>query len=200
QTGETPISLNNYPRAPVPNSAHQPVDAPLRQPQGLPPGPTAGQQQAIVALEMSLFTGQAEDHGAGNLGARGAYGGPQPISQLRFFIGVNDPVGLDPTNPVPFNFSTRIFNIYDAWQDLRDPHQQAIARGQAVFNTKTFTITGVAGLNGTTFSNGITGPQTIVSGCGICHDTPNVGNHSVPAPLDIGVADPPGGHNALDTS
>jgi cytochrome c peroxidase len=39
-----------------------------------------------------------------------------------------------------------------------------------------------------------------VSGCGICHDTPNVGNHSVSAPLNIGVADPPGGNNALDTN
>jgi cytochrome c peroxidase len=33
--------------------------------------------------------------------------------------------------------------------------------------------------------------------CGTCHDTPNVGNHSVKAPLNIGVADagaksPPG--------
>ena len=25
--------------------------------------------------------------------------------------------------------------------------------------------------------------------CGTCHDTPNVGNHSVKAPLDIGIAD-----------
>jgi hypothetical protein len=25
--------------------------------------------------------------------------------------------------------------------------------------------------------------------CGTCHDTPNVGNHSVSAPLDIGIAD-----------
>jgi cytochrome c peroxidase len=28
----------------------------------------------------------------------------------------------------------------------------------------------------------------------------NVGNHSVPVPLDIGVADPPGGRNVLDVS
>lgn len=40
--------------------------------------------------------------------------------------------------------------------------------------------------------------QDSVSGfCGTCHDTPNVGNHSVKAPLDIGIADagassPPG--------
>jgi cytochrome c peroxidase len=74
-----------------------------------------------------------------------------------------------------------------------------VARGQALFNSRQFTISGVAGLNGATFSNGVTGPQTIVSTCGICHDTPNVGSHSVAAPLNIGVADPPGGNNVLDT-
>jgi cytochrome c peroxidase len=200
QTGTTPISSSNYPRSLLLDLAHQSVDATTGHAQGIPPGPTAEQQQAIVAFEMALFTGQAEDHGAGNLSAQGANGGPQAISQQGFFIGINDPVGLDPTNPVPFNFSTKIFNIFDAWQDSGSPHRQAIARGQTIFNTKTFTITGVAGLNGTTFSNGVTGPQTIVSSCGICHDTPNVGNHSVSAPLNIGVADTPGGNNALDTS
>ena len=48
-------------------------------------------------------------------------------------------------------------------------------------------IDDVAGLNG--------GPGDPVQGpiaggtCTICHDTPNVGNHSVPMPLNIGVAD-----------
>jgi cytochrome c peroxidase len=200
QTGTIPISSASYPKSLLDDLAHQSVDATLGHAQGLLPGPTVAQQQAIVAFEMGLFTGQAEDHGAGNLSTGSAQGGPQAISQQRFFIGINDPVGLDPTNPVPFTFSTKIFNVFDAWQAAGSPHRQAIARGQAVFNTKTFTITGVAGLNGTTFANGVTGPQVIVSGCGLCHDTPNVGNHSVSAPLDIGVADPPGGHNALDTS
>jgi cytochrome c peroxidase len=39
--------------------------------------------------------------------------------------------------------------------------------------------------------------QSISGFCGTCHDTPNVGNHSFKAPLDIGIADagadaPPG--------
>jgi cytochrome c peroxidase len=200
QTGTTPISSSNYPQSLLDDLAHQAVDATLGHAQGQAPGPTVAQQQAIVALEMSLFTGQAEGNGAGSLNAKGASGGPQAISLQKYYIGINDPVGLDPTNPVPLHFSTDIFNLFDTWQDVGSPHQQAIARGQKIFNTKTFTITGVAGLNGNTFSNGVTGPQTIVSTCGICHDTPNVGNHSVPAPLNIGVADPPGGNNSLDTS
>jgi cytochrome c peroxidase len=40
--------------------------------------------------------------------------------------------------------------------------------------------------------------KSISGFCGTCHDTPNVGNHSVKAPLNIGIADknPP----ALDVS
>jgi cytochrome c peroxidase len=200
QTGTTPITSGNYPQSLLDDLAHQSVDATLGHAQGLSPGPTTAQQQAIVAFEMELYTGQAEDDIAGNLSSLGAKGGPQAISQEGFYIGINDPVGLDPTNPVPFNFSTKIFNTFDAWKDVQIPSRQAIARGQAIFNTKTFTITGVGGLNGTKFSNGVIGPDTIMSTCGICHDTPNSGNHSVSAPLNIGVADPPGGNNALDTS
>jgi len=52
-----------------------------------------------------------------------------------------------------------------------------------VFNTTPINITGVAGLN-----DALNAPS-IPGFCGTCHDTPNVGNHSVKAPLDIGVAD-----------
>ena len=200
QTGTTPISTANYPQSLLDNLAHQSVDATLIHAQAAAPGPTTAQQQAIVAFEMGLSTAQSFDFLAGDLTSQGAQGGPQAVSQQNFFIGINDPVGLDPTNPIPFNFSTNIFNIFNAWQNARLPQRESIARGQTVFNTKTFTITGVAGLNGTTFSNGVTGPTSIVSTCGICHDSPNSGNHSVSAPLNIGVADPPGGNNVLDTS
>jgi cytochrome c peroxidase len=58
----------------------------------------------------------------------------------------------------------------------------AVARGQAIFNTKPITIAGVAGLNDAL------GQPSIAGFCGTCHDTPNGGNHSVKAPLNIGVA------------
>jgi cytochrome c peroxidase len=199
QTGTTPISASNYPQSLLDDLAHQAVDATLIHAEGIAPGPTASQLQAIVDFEMGLMTAQANDHKAGNLNANDAIGGPQPVGQQSFFIGINDPVGLDPTNPTPLNFNTSIFSLFDAWQQSGNPQREAIARGQTVFNTKMFTITGVAGLNGNTFSNGVTAPETIVSTCGICHDTPNIGDHSVAAPLNIGVADPPGGNNVLDT-
>ena len=180
---------------------HQALDATLGHAQGLAPGLTDEQRQAIVKFETGIFEAQSEDHGAGNLSAQGASGGPDAISKQSFYVGINDPVGLDPDNPVPFHFQTNVFNLFTAWEHHSgNPHREAIARGQNIFNTKTFTITGVGGLNGSTFSNGVAGPNSIVSTCGICHDTPNAGNHSVSAPLNIGVADPPGGSNALDTS
>jgi hypothetical protein len=200
QTGTTPISSANYPASLMTDLAHQSVDATLTHAQAAAPGLTAAQQQAIVAFETGLFTAQSQDFFAGDLDASGTSGGPKAVSQQNFYIGVNDPVGLDPSNPVPFNFNPNIFSIFSTWQNSNSPRRAAIARGQAIFNTKMFTITGVAGLNGNTFSNGVTPPASVISTCGICHDAPNAGNHSVSAPLNIGVADPPGGNNVLDTS
>jgi cytochrome c peroxidase len=52
-----------------------------------------------------------------------------------------------------------------------------------VFNTVPIRITGVAGLNDELAT------PLIMGTCTTCHNTPNVGNHSVPAPLNIGVSD-----------
>ena len=52
-----------------------------------------------------------------------------------------------------------------------------------MFNNTNINITGVSGLNDDL------GVTSIPGFCGTCHDTPNVGNHSVKAPLDIGVPD-----------
>lgn len=199
QTGTQPITGANDSQALPLDLEHQALDATAGHAQGQVPL-TAEQQQAIEMFESSLSSAQAEDTGAGNLGGENAGGGPLPLSQQPFYIGINDPVGLDPNNPTPFHFHTDVFHLFDAWANSENPHRQAIARGQAVFNTKQFTISGVAGLNGATFSNGVTVPQTIVSTCGVCHDTPNVGDHSVAAALNIGVSDAPGGGNVLDTS
>jgi cytochrome c peroxidase len=59
---------------------------------------------------------------------------------------------------------------------------RSIANGQRLFNTTKINITGVAGLND------VLNEPTIPGFCGTCHDTPNVGNHSVKAPLNIGIA------------
>ena len=85
--------------------------------------------------------------------------------------------------------------IYDAWTGLHDAGggsaehrrrmaaRQQVARGQMLFNTRPIHIAGVKGLNDDL------GMPEIVGTCTTCHDAPNAGNHSVPAPLDIGLAD-----------
>jgi cytochrome c peroxidase len=146
--------------------------------------PTPAQQQQIVDFETGLSTAQVFDNGAKSLTAAGATGGPTALSKQLFFVGINDPFGQNPTGAA---FVSDIFNLYDAWDGLHgkgDPiaKRQQVARGQALFNTMPINITGVAGINDVL-------QQANVAGfCGTCHSTPNVGNHSVKAPLDIGIA------------
>jgi cytochrome c peroxidase len=177
-----------------PDLAHQALDATLGHAQAVPPGLTPDEQNAIVAFETGLFTAQARDDRAGNLHADGAKGGPVELSQQPFFIGINDPVGLNPTN-APFD--PNAFTIFSIWGSIKgnapvDKARRSIARGEQLFTTKPIVITGVAGLNNQTFvtpSGPVTVPSSITANCTICHDTPNVGNHSVKAPLNIGLTD-----------
>ena len=94
-------------------------------------------------------------------------------------------------------FTSNIFDIYrprlSAHGNDKDDVERrlSIARGEEVFNTTAINITGVAGLNDAL------GVASLPGFSGACHDTPNVGDHSVKAPLDIGIADagaksPPG--------
>jgi cytochrome c peroxidase len=145
--------------------------------------PNAFQQAQIVAFETDLFTAQSVDKKAGRLNDDNATGGPIALSlQLpKFFIGVNDPLGLNPTGQ-PFN--PNIFDLYRPWLGApNDDLRRSIALGEEAFNTTKINITGVAGLND------VLNVESIPGFCGTCHDTPNVGNHSVKAPLNIGIAD-----------
>jgi hypothetical protein len=181
-----------------PDLFHQAVDATLGHAQANEP-PTAAQQQQMVTFEgcttaatpapcastpagAGVVTAQLIDSQAGDLAADGANGGPFSLSAdvTSFFIGINDPFGFNPTG---LPFSPIIYNLYDAFSVSPVAAQAAIARGEQVFNSASINITGVAGLNDVL-------NQPRISGfCGTCHDTPNAGNHSVKAPLNIGVAD-----------
>ena len=107
-----------------------------------------------------------------------------PLASQPFFIGINDsfPASFG-FNPLGLPFNPAIFNLYDAWENSRSASRASIARGQAVFNTKPFNITGVGGIND------VLGVASLTGTCGTCHDSPNVGDHSFPAPLNIGVGD-----------
>jgi hypothetical protein len=101
---------------------------------------------------------------------------------------VEPPGGL--VNAGDNQFTSAIFNTFDAWSSVpyTDP-RASVARGQAIFNSKPITITGVAGINDELSAGGL-GVASVQGTCGTCHDTPNVGNHSFPTPLDIGTGDP----------
>jgi cytochrome c peroxidase len=146
--------------------------------------PSAAQIDQIVAFESAQLTAQSHDQEAGNLSAAGATGGPGGLAATLadFFQGINDPLG---GNPKATPFTNIIFTLYDAWAGVASSEldgRPAVLRGQMVFNTKPIAITGVNGLND------VLGVPTIAGFCGTCHDSPNVGNHSVKLPLNIGVA------------
>jgi hypothetical protein len=168
-----------------PSLSSQATDATLGHAQASTP-PTAAQLAEIIAFESGIFAAQGFDDKAGNLATEGSTGGPVALSlQLaNFYIGVNDPLGH---NPQPIPFTSQIFDLYRPWLGLHGrgdvAQRESIARGEEVFNNTNINITGVSGLNDDL------GVASIAGFCGTCHDTPNVGNHSVKAPLDIGIPD-----------
>ncbi|MGI9102324.1 MAG: hypothetical protein ACR2IF_07740 [Terriglobales bacterium] len=158
---------------------HQAMDATLGHAQAAV-APTDEQLEQIVAVETANFTAQSMDRSAGILNAQQASGGPVPLSQQSFSPGINDPLGP------PGTFDQVAFTIYPKWAGLNSPTRSSIARGEALFNTLPITISGVAGLNDKT---GV--PASFTGSCTTCHNTPNVGNHSVPLAINIGVTDYP---------
>jgi cytochrome c peroxidase len=174
-----------------PTLQHQALDATLGHAQA-DQAPGSDQQNEIVDFENGIFTAQVFDNQAHDLHADGANGGPVPLPQQRaeFYIGINDPLGLNPTG-APFD--PNIFDLYapPMWQGLQDrdgdrdgiaEYRRSIARGERIFNATPINITGVNGLN-----DALNMPS-IAGFCGTCHDTPDVGDHSVKAPLNIGIA------------
>jgi cytochrome c peroxidase len=147
---------------------------------------TTAQRESIVEFETALATAQMYDNRAKDLRAAGAHGGPSAILGQEFYIGINDNFG-DSRTGVPF--TSIVFTIFDAWAQATGSAadaRRAVARGQALFNTRPISIAGVSGIN----DEAVFGkPAVIVGTCTTCHDTPNGGNHSVVAPLDIGLTD-----------
>lgn len=146
--------------------------------------PDSAELQQIVDFETGIFTAQAHVQDA-NLDSGGANGGPDALSTQSFFTGINDPFGRNPNGTA---FDPNIFDLFDAWAPAKKGRagaaKESIERGAQIFNTQTFTISGVAGLND------VVGQTSITGTCGTCHDTPNVGNQSVVGTMDIGTSNP----------
>jgi hypothetical protein len=151
-------------------------------------------QADIVAFETSLFTAQSLlqfQHVA--LDGDGANGGAQYLANTvapAFFIGRNDP--LKP------GFTNASFDLFAAWEPTSPTYaslkksEQAIGRGEALFNGTTFTIHDVPGLDSVP-GDPLYNPadplagQDVVGGCAVCHNSPDVGNHSTALAINIGV-------------
>jgi len=162
-----------------PSLASQAFDATQGHAQANPGVPSAAQVNQIVAFESAIFDAQVFDSEAGPLFADGATGGPAALSQQLFFIGINDSLSL--------GFNPDVFTIYEAWQESHAQDRASVARGEAIFNTRQFTIHAVNGLN--LFPTDPLGANDVSGTCTTCHDSPNVGNHSLKLALNIGVAD-----------
>ena len=169
------------------NLTDQALSAVLTHSQGV--APSAEQLGEIVQFELGLTTAQVHDDDAGSLHGHGATGGPLALSAQGYYPGVNDVLGADPTGA---KFKSSAFSLFTEWEYLDNRHKESdnekyearakIAAGEKLFNTAPAIITGVRGLN----DNPALGSPTSITGtCTTCHDTPNVGNHSVALPLDI---------------
>jgi len=138
--------------------------------------PSTAQLSNIVNFELALNSAQLFDFAAGDL-SKNAQGGAQYLSTQNYYPGMNDSLGADPEGKA---FTPDVFTIYTSFQNSRNPQQASIARGEQIFNTQPLTISNVPGLT--------TGTQQITGTCTTCHDNFNVGNHSLPLPLDIGTS------------
>jgi cytochrome c peroxidase len=152
-------------------------------------------QSDIVTFETNTMNAQLF-YTQGNsvqLNDNGGHGGTVYLQQSvapAFFVGINDP--LKP------GFTGANFNVYAAWEPTSSNYpslnalQQSIGRGEAIFNNTTFVIHDVPGLNSDpsdplyNASDPLAG-QDITGGCAICHNSPNVGNHSSSLAINIGV-------------
>jgi hypothetical protein len=169
---------------PINGLIHQAGDAVVDHEQGSFPSMTI--LNSIFNFEGPLYTAQVSDSIAGSLTDLGAQGGPVFLINQPFYPGINDPFGR---NPQGTRFDPHAFTIYNAWINLRPDgspqtaQRLSIARGQDLFNTLNFNISGVAGLND------IAGKPIFKGTCSTCHNTPNVGSRSLPDLMHTGTAD-----------
>ena len=161
-----------------PSLASQANDATLGHAQATS-GLSGTQQNSIAAFESDTYNAQSQV-GSLKLNTGGANGGSDYLLSTvapSFTAGINDSLSA--------GFSPTIFTVFSAWES-HAPNAQAasIGRGEAIFNSRAFTISGVRGLNDGP------APASFTGTCGTCHDTPEVGNHSLSLALDIGVTAP----------
>lgn len=160
--------------------AHQAIDAALTHEQAIA-SPSTSVVNQIVAFESGLYSAQSFDNTAGSLSAAPATGGPAALSTQPFSIGVNDPATAA--------FNPHVFSLYAGWSGTAAKptptvdQQESIARGEAIFNTRSFTVENVPGFND------VLKKPIVTATCSTCHNSPNAGSHSTALYVDLGLVD-----------
>lgn len=154
-----------------PSLQSQFTDATLGHEQAKTP-PSTLQVTEGVAFETGLFTAQELDNHAGSLSALPAVGGPKNLSLL------GAPFVPDPVIPLSFD-------QYAGWALSTNTAQASINRGETIFNTRSFTIEGVAGFNDA--APGLNPAPN--STCSTCHNNLNVGSDTVSGGRHLGIGD-----------
>ncbi len=187
----------------VPRRTYRRPDAPGRRCHHRPRAGRAAPHRRAGGRDRELRTRSVsrrngDDRSPASLSAAGAQGGPCWLCRGAYYPGVNDSLGGDPSG-VPFDAAVddavRRSGLTPA--AARAPAtraaeaRRAIAAGEALFNSAPLQISNVRGLND---NAAIGSPESFVGHCTSCHDTPNVGNHSLPLALDIGTATPGAEH------
>ena len=150
----------------------QAVHATLGHAQAFTP-PTAEQVQQMVDFEKQIFSAQIYDFQAHSLTDQEALGGPVNLAG----------------NPAGVLGAPDTFDEYSNWMSLPSHveqfrERQSVARGQAIFNRRTFTIANVAGFNDVSFvGNNFNGS------CATCHNAMHGGTDVFPnAVRDLGTS------------
>ncbi len=142
------------------------------------------EQAAVLKFEKSLISTQIFDREARFLDVAGARGGPNFLINTTYYFGINDlNFGNIKTGAA---FNPNVMQNFSAWLNASgnpnpqvDAKRRAIARGEQLFNTRTFNP-----LNDGTVLNDLKIPSNRVT-CSACHNTPQVGSASTPFAANI---------------
>ncbi len=147
-------------------------------------GLSAAEQKEIVAFEKTLISAQVYDSNAGFLDVANAKGGATNLQSTEFYFGIND---LDTGNlRTQALFTSQVMSNYRAWLSATgtinprtDEARKSIARGEVLFNTRTFNPQNLFGI-----PNDLKLPLNEMT-CSSCHNTPQVGGASTPLMVSI---------------
>jgi hypothetical protein len=129
----------------------------------------------MVGEENAVFFAQQTSNDAGDLTSDGALGGPDRL------VGQSFTAGAVGSAPDPSSTATA-FALFGAWASSSSPARTSIARGEELFNHRTFVVSSVGGFNDAL------GAQQVRATCATCHDAQNVGTSTIGLLCDLGVS------------